>query len=629
MHDLLAHSRPQGAESSRRQGYPQGSGYGPPLQLGIQPSSTPRFKIGTFFPFLSSMQNLNPPSTPQVDPPRTKGRVLLLDTDPVAILAMRGILTRGGHTCVAVESTTAAWRELRGSQTINLIIVELALKDECGASFIQNLKGNCYLKHIPLIVYTSVVQRAQVQKILGLRIQNFLRKPYVDDIIFKETLKACELAWKELLFTKADDTSGIPGQSSVELKAARSALAVALETNLALIRTTDPVPAQLRKIIIDLTAEAEIAGATAIQSNLRDLLISSEHSTASFIENLRTDLAYAAMILREYLNPGHGTDSVPIVDPEAVRENLEYSKWSEADISKGPLVSAEVVAEKLAALKGCPVIDTIAASFEMTAKKSSANLTQLIEMVSNDAGLAATALGAAGKLGHHTEVIEDPALAVSLLGALRLVAIAKDNPKIEERFLNVAPMNWENFWTFQVGVSRFAAFACEQLEFKELAPIARVAGLLHNIGRLITIKLFPHAIPTLMKYAVDQKVAFADAERAYLGVTSRELGLRFAEAWELPNRICNVLGWLDTPDRAPEDESLVSIVALSKHFCIQNKVGCSGDPVSASTTPLAESGAWSVLQSRVFPSFELKKFESQAHTFCRELRYSLAGQNAE
>jgi HD-like signal output (HDOD) protein len=489
------------------------------------------------------------------------------------------------------------------------------------------LKGHCYFKYIPLVVYTSVVQRAQVQKILGLRIQNFLRKPYVDETIFKETLKACELAWRELLFTEADETGATPGQSSIQLKAARSALAVALETNLSLIRTTDPVPAQLRKIILDLTAEAEAAGALAIQSNLRELLISSEHPSALFVENLKADLAYAGRILRDHLNPAQDNAAEPTLDPEAVRDGLEYSKWSEADVSKGPLVTAEAVAEKLAALKGCPVIDTIAASFEMTARKSSANLTQLIEMVGNDAGLAATALGAAGKLGHHNEVIEDPALAVSLLGALRLVAIARDNPKIEEHFMNVAPMNWENFWTFQVGVSRFAAFACEQLEFKELAPIARVAGLLHNIGRLITIKLFLHAIPTLMQYAVDQKVTFAAAERAYLGVTSRELGLRFAEAWELSNRICNVLAWLDTPDRAPEDESLVAIVALSKHFCIQNKVGCSGDPVAGSTTPLSESGAWSVLQSRVFPSFELKKFESQAHTFCRELRQSLAGRD--
>jgi HD-like signal output (HDOD) protein len=372
---------------------------------------------------------------------------------------------------------------------------------------------------------------------------------------------------------------------------------------------------------------AEGVGATAIEASLRELLVKSEHPNASFFEILRKDLTYAKWLLDSHVHPNSGGAKPTLEMSEKKRlDAAEFLRWSTADISEGPFVTREHVIKQLDILKGFPVVDAIAASFQMHVGKGSASLTQVIDIVSKDAGLTASVLSAAAQLGHgKVDALEEPAVAIGLLGSLRLMAMAKDIPTIEERDMDAAPLNWEQFWTFQLGVSRFAAFACRQLEFKDLAPVAQVAGILHDIGRVLTVKLFPFGIPAMIDFARAQKLTLAAAEERFIGMNSREMGARFAKTAGLSNRFCNVIAWAESPDKAMEDVDLVAVVALARHVCMMYKVGSAGDPTPIPVGPIESSEAWSVLRPRVFPSFDLIKFEKQAHDYCLELRQTFSG----
>jgi len=82
---------------------------------------------------------------------------------------------------------------------------------------------------------------------------------------------------------------------------------------------------------------------------------------------------------------------------------------------------------------------------------------------------------------------------------------------------------------------------------------------------------------------------------------------------------------VDTPALATENMDLVAMVSLARHICRQAHVGCSGEVISIAAGQIAATPAWSVLQPRVFPSFDLKKFETQALGFCATLRNELSG----
>jgi len=57
-------------------------------------------------------------------------------------------------------------------------------------------------------------------------------------------------------------------------------------------------------------------------------------------------------------------------------------------------------------------------------------------------------------------------------------------------------------------------------------------------------------------------------------------------------------------------------------------VGWSGDAIQDEPKPLSETAGWRGLSSGVFPSFNLDKFEAEAHAECRDLKAELLGQGA-
>jgi hypothetical protein len=87
----------------------------------------------------------------------------------------------------------------------------------------------------------------------------------------------------------------------------------------------------------------------------------------------------------------------------------------------------------------------------------------------------------------------------------------------------------------------------------------------------------------------------------------------------------HVLRWVDEPAAATEDAVLVAIVALAREFCRQNEVGWGGEPSTGGVVSIAETPAWAILRECIFPSFNLDKFESEAHGKCRVLKQELSG----
>ena len=66
-------------------------------------------------------------------------------------------------------------------------------------------------------------------------------------------------------------------------------------------------------------------------------------------------------------------------------------------------------------------------------------------------------------------------------------------------------------------------------------------------------------------------------------------------------------------------------VALARDLCAKNAVGWSGDTTGTATYSIADTPAWEVLGQRTFPSFDLAKFEAEAHAECEDLKEELRG----
>jgi HD-like signal output (HDOD) protein len=173
-----------------------------------------------------------------------------------------------------------------------------------------------------------------------------------------------------------------------------------------------------------------------------------------------------------------------------------------------------------------------------------------------------------------------------------------------------------------------AQYTCRYLEFNSLEPRAYAAGLLHDLGKLLLLHLQPVGFQAIVDYARRENVPLRAAEQKFLGCTTRDMAAHFAVKHGLLNSYANVMRWVDDPAQATDDVVLVAIVSLARDLCRRNRMGWSGEIDEGELPPIADTAAWQILGERVFPSFNLEKFEAEAHAQCRELKLELHGQLA-
>jgi len=560
--------------------------------------------------------------------------ILLLDPDEVARKAMRGILARATHRLVAVDSAAEAWDFIRRTVKVDLVFVELKLKGEPGLAFIQRLKNDPCLKELPVVVYAATAERDTVKRTLALHAQNFLIKPYHDEAIFAEIAKAVANPWRQRHFeeekTFCRTTGFTPEGLRRILEELRTALTLAKDDlqKWAAMHAARPVGAKMDA----LSTQAEEAGAWGVADCLKDLAARAQAENWAEFEQGLEMLDFAGQLIFRHLNPS----LVPVEflsseESDAGAEARNRAVWAGAAAeNRCPVVGWEQLQREIESLPGCPVIDSAAASFQMKANGHPTSLGPLMELVEKDPGLTAQVLIAARQLKRtepdDSSPLEDPRIAVGLLGEMRLAALSRTLVSAEERMMLSPPLcSWPHFWMFQLGTGRIARYTCRYLELSHLETAAYTAGLLHDLGKLLLLRLHPFAFQAILAHARQTRIPLAAAELHFLGATTREMSVRFAEKHGLPPRFAHVMRWVDAPAKATEDSELVALVSLARDLCRHNHVGFCGDTPGEQASPMADTEAWGVIRNSVFPSFDLKKFEARVHAECRQLKHELHG----
>lgn len=555
--------------------------------------------------------------------------ILLLDDSEVASRALQGILARGDHRCVVSASVPDAWKLLHELLLIDLVFVELKLPGENGLHFIQRVRADPLLKQLPIVAYTFVNQHEVIKKTLSVGVQNYLIKPYSDEAIHHEIAKAMANPWRNLHFEEEKSFCKLTGLKPEELAKMREDLRQAIEPIGSFLADCPEIQdlAQTTAKLTPIVEAAEAAGVWMVVEYFQQLLALAEAGNWEPFKHGPEQVAYAERLIHCHLHPEYLPDGlISERERRAKEEAEERSVWEYADVSKGPVVDPATVAQQVEQLPACPAMDNVAAAFLMAADTKTTNLTHLIDLVGKDPSLSAQVLIAANKLERDDLTsIEDPRTAVGLLGNLRLSALAKSLPSIPERHMYYPPITWTQFWMFQVGVGRVAQFACSALEFKDVEPNAYTAGLLHDLGKLILVKLYPFGFPTIVQYSNMAGISLQDAEKKFIGSTTQELGGTFAETHGLPSAYTNVIRYVNTPLEAPADRDLVAVVSLARLACLHNHVGYCGDTPKDACPPIEETAAWQIIRESVFPSFNLRAFEAQAHEFCAKLKQELSG----
>jgi len=556
--------------------------------------------------------------------------ILLIDESDVAARAMKGSLARAGHRLVAVTKAAEGWQKLRELVKFDLVFSEVKLAEQNGLSFLTQLRADPFLKHVPVVFYTTVMEQASVKKALELKVQNYLAKPYHDSAIYAEVTKALANPWRGQLFEEEASFCKQLGYTTQELYKMREKVMGEIDALVLLLPEATHGESQKRIVeqIEVLKGDCETAGVWGVVEYAEELLAMAGAAKWAELRELADELLLAKRIIFCRINPevlpmGFLSDD----ERKAQEETAQRERWTNANVlTNGPLVDPNGLLLTIDTITECPIVDSACASFGMYADGQASHLTQVAEVVSKDPGLSVQMLICANRLEREgMNAVEDPKLAISLLGEQRLNAISKGLIHIEERHFQSPPFSWPHYWTYLMGVAHVAQFTCKAMEFHLAEPVAFTAGLTHDIGKLLLMQVHPHALCAMLAHSRANKVSLHGAEQRYLGLTCRDIAIRWALNSTLAPSIKSVLNWVECPSKAEADVELVAAVSLARMLCQHNHVGFSGDTPTDRCPPLEETEAWQVLREKVFPSFQLAPFEHDVHAYTRGLKVRLMG----
>jgi putative nucleotidyltransferase with HDIG domain len=142
------------------------------------------------------------------------------------------------------------------------------------------------------------------------------------------------------------------------------------------------------------------------------------------------------------------------------------------------------------------------------------------------------------------------------------------------------------FWLHAIGTGVISRVIGHQLKYPRLENLF-VAGLLHDIGKLVIIKLFPEDFPQVLKEVKRRDISIIEGESAVLGINHTEIGHKMAENWRLPEEIQEAVALHHCPWNASENRAMSATVSLSDCLCRALDIGYGGDSLVPEIDPKA------------------------------------------
>lgn len=119
-----------------------------------------------------------------------------------------------------------------------------------------------------------------------------------------------------------------------------------------------------------------------------------------------------------------------------------------------------------------------------------------------------------------------------------------------------------------------------------------LAGLLHDIGKIILEQYFYDEFSKILEESHDHDTPLLDVEKEMIGMTHTEIGTWLAKKWNLNADLVACIEFYPFPERAPDEyRPLVNLVHLADYIANFKPLGQSGNP----SPPLCSGQVWTEL----------------------------------
>jgi len=128
-----------------------------------------------------------------------------------------------------------------------------------------------------------------------------------------------------------------------------------------------------------------------------------------------------------------------------------------------------------------------------------------------------------------------------------------------------------HFWEHSFGCALSSRLIAKRVGYRDV-ELAYLAGLLHDIGESIIAIHMYHEFEEVVQRVLDSGMTFVQAEDEVLGINHTDFGPWLIQKWLLPERLCDVIAYHHTIEKAEENKPLVCIVRLADLICLYHKL---------------------------------------------------------
>jgi putative nucleotidyltransferase with HDIG domain len=203
----------------------------------------------------------------------------------------------------------------------------------------------------------------------------------------------------------------------------------------------------------------------------------------------------------------------------------------------------KAIYDTLEKIKDLPTLPSVYFKVDKLLKNKEASIDNVARIIEIDVAMSTSILRLVNSAfyGMHSQSNSIPH-AVMILGfkavknAIVSVAIF-DTLSVKDRYQN---FDIAGFWRHSVSVAVLSKQLAEKTRL--VAPDdAFMAGLLHDIGKIIMLKYFKEDFGKVWQTMQDKKISFADAEQEVASIDHIQIGAYLARKWQLPDQIIEAI----------------------------------------------------------------------------------------
>ncbi len=147
------------------------------------------------------------------------------------------------------------------------------------------------------------------------------------------------------------------------------------------------------------------------------------------------------------------------------------------------------------------------------------------------------------------------------------------------------------FWEHSVGTAVAAGVLAQHTRHEDREELF-VAGLLHDVGKLVEFQFLPKEFLKVLARVRAEDLSVRVAEQQVLGFSHDQVGRLLADQWKLPIRLTEAITCHHRPELAQVAKREAAIVHLADILCCALGLGSGGDDA----VPPLEEGAWQSLR---------------------------------